>query len=55
MIPGRLIGMYGGMLFAMRDSMQHGTSHVQAVVIGALFGLAVSAAVRVYDHALRTA
>ena len=52
MIPGGLIGMYGGMLFAMRDAMQeHSLGH--ALVVGVLFGAVVTAGVRLYDRALR--
>ena len=54
MVPGGLIGMYGGMLFAMRDTMQHQRSSLaDAIVVGIVFGLAVTAAVRLYDRALR--
>ena len=54
MVPGSLIGMYGGMLFAMRDVMQHaaGTTGC-AILIGWGFGLIVTAAVQIYDRALR--
>lgn len=52
MVPGSLIGMYGGMFFAMRDVMQ-GSSLGQTVGIGAAFGLLVTAGVRFYDRALR--
>ncbi len=54
MIPGSLIGMYGGMFFAMRDTMQHpaGTAS-HAVVVGVAFGLIVTAGVRLYDRVLR--
>ena len=55
MVPGGLIGMYGGMLFAMRDVMQaHRGSLAHAVVVGIVFGIAVTAGVRLYDRALRT-
>ena len=54
MVPGGLIGMYGGMLFAMRDAMQrHPSSLRQALLVGLIFGAAVTAAVRLYDRALR--
>jgi hypothetical protein len=54
MVPASLIGMYGGMLFAMRDSMQmHPGSLGRAVVVGIGFGLAVTAAVHLYDHIVR--
>ena len=54
MVPGSMIGMYGGMLFAMRDTMQHppGTT-AKAALIGLAFGVLVSAGVRMYDTALR--
>ena len=52
MVPASLIGMYGGMLFAMRDSMQT-VSLAQAIAVGAAFGLFVVAGVRLYDWALR--
>ncbi|MBI4518076.1 MAG: hypothetical protein HY699_19910 [Deltaproteobacteria bacterium] len=55
MIPGSLIGMYGGMFFAMRDTMQqHAGSLAHAVAIGAVFGLVVTAAVQAYDWVLRS-
>jgi hypothetical protein len=51
MVPGTLIGMYGGMLFAMRDVMQQGTwGH--AIGVGAAFGVLVTAGVQLYDRAL---
>ncbi len=54
MIPGSLIGMYGGMMFAMRDSMQeHAGSLEHAVVVGVGFGVLMIAAVQLYDRALR--
>jgi hypothetical protein len=54
MVPGGLIGMYGGMLFAMRDTMQaHLGSLSNAVQVGVVFGLIVIAGVRLYDRALR--
>ncbi len=34
MVPGSLIGRYGGMLFAMRETMQHPTSLNHAARIG---------------------
>lgn len=53
MVPGALIGMYGGMLFAMRDAMQHvPASFGGALLIGLIFGLAVTAGMRIYDRAL---
>ena len=54
MVPGGLIGMYGGMLFAMRDAMQ-AVSSAHAIGVGALFGVIVTATVRLYDRALRGA
>ncbi len=54
MVPGSLIGMYGGMLFAMRDSMQpHYGSAAGSITVGATFGLAVTLGLRLYDRALR--
>jgi hypothetical protein len=53
MIPGSLIGMYGGMLFAMRETMQYATSLGHAALVGILFGIVVVAAVQLYDRALR--
>jgi hypothetical protein len=52
MVPGSLIGMYGGMLFAMRDAMQ-AVSATQAIGVGVLFGIILTATVRLYDRALR--
>jgi hypothetical protein len=51
MVPGTVIGMYGGMLFAMRDVMQQGSTG-QAIEVGVAFGLLVTAGVRLYDRAL---
>ena len=51
MVPGSLIGMYGGMLFAMRDAMQP-VSLVQALLVGATFGIVLTALVHAYDRAL---
>lgn len=53
MVPGALIGMYGGMLFGMRDSMQH-ASWSRALAVAALFGALVVAGVRLYDRVLRS-
>jgi len=53
MVPGSLIGMYGGMLFAMRDTMGHPGTTALAIAVGAGFGLIVIAGVRLYDRALR--
>jgi len=56
MVPGSLTGMYGGMLFAMRDSMAAGSRTMAAsLVVGAIFGLVVTAAVKIYNYALRGA
>jgi hypothetical protein len=54
MIPGSLTGMYGGMLFAMRDSMAAG-SHTwsAAIAVGAVFGLVMTIAMKIYNHVLR--
>jgi hypothetical protein len=54
MVPGSLIGMYGGMMFAMRDSMQAhaASSFAHAAIVGAIFGLAVIAAVQLYNRAV---
>ena len=56
MIPGSLTGMYGGMLFAMRDSMAAGSRRMAAsLVVGAIFGPLVTAAVKIYNYVLRGA
>lgn len=53
MVPTGLIGMYGGMLFAMRDTMQMPPHSMTSVLlVGAIFGLVVAAAVRGYDWIL---
>ena len=52
MAPGGVIGMYGGMLFSMRDSMQ-AVSWPQTLAVAILFGLCVVACLDVYDRALR--
>ena len=54
MIPGSLIGMYGGMMFAMRETMQHPMTLRHDALVGVVFGLIVVAAVQIYDRALRT-
>ncbi len=56
MIPASVIGMYGGMLFGMRDSMAAG-SHtlIASAAVGAFFGALVVFGVKVYDWALRGA
>ncbi|RUO99833.1 hypothetical protein [Hyphomicrobium sp.] len=54
MVPGSLTGMYGGMLFAMRDSMAAGSRTLLAAgAVGAVFGIVVTAAVKLYNRALR--
>lgn len=54
MVPGSLTGMYGGMLFGMRDSMAAGSrTMTAALVVGAIFGIAVTVAMKFYNHALR--
>jgi hypothetical protein len=54
MTPGSIIGMYGGMLFGMRDSMGAGSRTLAAAVgVGALFGLVVVLFLKIYDRALR--
>jgi hypothetical protein len=54
MVPGSLSGMYGGMLFAMRDSMAAGSRTMAAsLIVGAVFGLLVTVAVKIYNYALR--
>lgn len=53
MAPGGVIGMYGGMLFAMRDSMQ-AASWSRALAVAIVFGLLVVAALNVYDRVLRS-
>ncbi len=54
MVPGSLIGMYGGMFFAMRDSMQaHSAPHSYALTTGALFGVIVTVGVQIYDRVLQ--
>ena len=52
MASGALIGMYGGMLFGMRDSMQS-VSWSWAVAVAVAVGILVVAAVQLYDRALR--
>jgi hypothetical protein len=56
MVPGSLTGMYGGMLFGMRDSMAAGSrTMTAALVVGAVFGIAVTVVMKFYNHALRGA
>lgn len=52
MAPGAVVGMYAGMLFGMRDSMQ-AVSRSQALAVAVAVGILVVAAVQVYDRALR--
>jgi hypothetical protein len=54
MVPGSLVGMYGGMLFAMRDTMQHPGTTTNAILVGAFFGLIVTAALELYDRVLKS-
>ncbi len=53
MIPGSLIGMYGGMMFAMRETMQRPMTLSHDALVGVVFGLIVVGAVQLYDRALR--
>lgn len=54
MMPSAIIGMYGGMLFGMRDSMQQAyVSRDMALAVGALFGLVVVFGIRWWDRQLR--
>ena len=54
MIPGSMIGMYGGMLFAMRDSMQQAQVPLStALAVGVLFGLVVVFGIRWWDRQLK--
>ena len=53
MVPGGLIGMYGGMMFAMRDTMQHAGSLNHSLGVGAGFGVVMVIALQVYDQAIR--
>src|SRR5262245_33609261 len=56
MIPASVIGMYGGMLFGMRDSMAAGSPTLTAVtIVGAIFGALVVLGIKLYDRALRGA
>lgn len=54
MIPGGLIGMYGGMAFGMRDTMPHAGSTGRAIAVGIAFGVVVTAAMQAYDWVLRS-
>jgi hypothetical protein len=54
MVPGSVIGMYGGMFFGMRDSMAAGSRTTRAaVLVGAALGLVVVVALKLYDRILR--
>jgi len=54
MMPGAMIGMYGGMLFGMRDSMQQADVSLRmALAVGAFFGLLVVFGVRWWDRQLK--
>jgi len=54
MIPASIIGMYGGMFFAMRDSMAAGSrTMTAAIIVGAAFGAIVVAGLQYYDRTLR--
>jgi len=54
MMPAALTGMYGGMLFGMRDSIAAGSATLRAAAtVGALFGLIVVMAMKMYDRVLR--
>lgn len=55
MVSGGLIGMYGGMIFAMQASMiSHPVWPGSALVRGALFGMVLAIAIDLYDRMLRT-
>ena len=56
MTPASLIGLYGGMLFAMRDAMAAGSRTLAAAaIVGGVFGLVVVAVMKFYDLSLRRA
>jgi len=56
MLPASVIGMYGGMLFGMRDAMAAGSRTLGATAtVGVLFGALVVLGIKVYDRALRGA
>src|SRR5258708_22552489 len=56
MMPASLIGMYGGMLFAMRDSMAAGSAtHGAAALVGTSFRGIVMLGVQVHVRELRCA
>ena len=53
MMPGSLIGMYGGMMFGMRDSMAAGSAALLSVIgVAAILGAVIVAGVKLYDRAL---
>jgi hypothetical protein len=53
MMPAMVVGMWGGMLFAMRDAMQAGSSSPTSVTaIGGAFGAIVVLGLRAYDRSL---
>ena len=51
LVPHSIIGRYGGMLFAMRDSMQS-RSLEWVLLIGAGFGVVVIAVMQLYNRIL---
>lgn len=54
MVPGMVVGMYGGMLFGMRDAMAAGSPTLGAAAwVGALFGAIVVLALKAYDRTMR--
>lgn len=54
MIPAAVIGMYGGMMFGMRDSMAAGSQTLGAAAnVGALFGAIVVLGMKVYNRILQ--
>jgi len=56
MMPLAMIGMYGGMLFGMRDSMQQAYIPLStALVVGAVFGFFVVFVTHWWDRQLRGA
>lgn len=56
MMPSAVIGMYGGMLFGMRDSMQQAYIPLTtALLVGVVFGLFVVFGIHWWDRQLRGA
>lgn len=54
MIPGGIIGMYGGMLFGMRDAMQQNIISLnEALAVGGLFGFVVVFVIRWWNRQLQ--